>query len=332
MTSIRFITFTDVHISSLNPQSRLGDYCEDILDKLKQIKLVGEKLKVDFFLFGGDLFNLKAPMRNPHSLNSKLIELFRSFPATIYATEGNHDLRFDSYGTFDDQPLNVIYKSGAMTQVRDVSLLINDIKINIRGFPFTESPDFGSLLKANKKDYDVSICNLHVYSTPKGGNLFKHKLYSYDEIATLGDDIFLLGHYHIDQGIIKRGTPEQMFINVGSISRGSLAEDELTRNPKIALVTVTKDNGVISTKGQAVKLNVKPAEEVFDLDKKKEEKKKIEEAEIFVEKLRTDGIEETAEGTDRVDSEMEKLKLDRVILDRVKDFLTRADVVLKENS
>jgi len=76
MSVLKFITFNDVHVSAINPASRVGNYERDIFSKIEQIKKIGDAVGASFFVFAGDLFHLKAPMRNPHALNSKLIELF----------------------------------------------------------------------------------------------------------------------------------------------------------------------------------------------------------------------------------------------------------------
>lgn len=325
---IKFITFTDVHISSVNPSSRKGNYENDIFTKLEQIKAVGEKMKVDFFIFAGDLFNLKAPMRNPHALNSRLINLFKSFPAPIYATEGNHDLRQDSYETFDEQPLNVIYASDALIQTRSIKKTINNISMKISGIPFREEPDLSTIDRANK-DVDLNIFILHLYATLDGGMLFRSKLFSYEEISKLMDDIFILGHYHVDQGIeiLEINGKKQYFINLGAISRGSLSDEDVNRQPKISLVTVTKDNGNISIETNIIKLKVKPVDEVFDLVVHEREKKEQKEAKEFVDKLKTDMIEAPEE--DRISEEISSMGLDKKVLDKVNFYLQEAYIQRK---
>lgn len=327
MSAIKFITFTDVHISDINPQERRGSYRDDILHKLKQIKAVGKKLNVDFFICAGDLFNLKAPMRNSHELTSMLIELFKSFPAPVYMTEGNHDLRNDSYDEFDKQPLNVIYKSGAMIQLRNKEVWDKnkEFSIKLRSFPFQENPILSDLPKSS--DNDFSVCVLHLYSTKDGGDLFGQQLFSYPEIAELNDDIFVLGHYHIDQGVEKLNTygKDQQFINVGAISRGSLSEDNINRIPKFSLVTVTPDK---KAKIQVVKLKVRPAEEAFYLERKKKQKEKIERATEFVEKLKTE-LEDKEATTDNIDDNIKDLKIGDNIIKRVKHYMEEADLLLK---
>lgn len=323
-STIKFITFTDVHLSSTNPSSRKGSYEDDIFNKLEQIKLVGKKLEVDFFICAGDLFNLKAPMRNPHELNSKLITLFKSYPAPIYTTEGNHDLRNDSYETFCEQPLNVIYASDALIQARNIRKTINGLSVRIRSIPFEEAPDLSKIERA-KDDVDASIFILHLYATPDGGMLFKNKLYSYKEISALKDDIFVLGHYHVDQGIqVIDGIlgKKQTFINIGAISRGALTEEDTSRHPKIALVTITKENGSVSIESDVIRLKVKAVDEAFDIVVHEREKKEQKEAQEFVSKLQAEMIEAPKE--DRITEEISELNLDKLVLDKVNFFLTEA--------
>lgn len=331
MNTIRFITFTDIHISDTNPTSRLGNYREDILNKLRQIGKVGKKLGVDFYIMAGDLYHLKSPSRNSHELNRLLIETFKDYKSPIYTTEGNHDLKQDSYSTFGEQPLSVLYADNTLIKARKKSIKFGNNKILIDSIPFSEEPELEDKNK-EKDDFDLKIKILHLYATKKGGNLFGHKLFSYDEISNLNDDIFVLGHYHIDQGIeiIDKKDKKQYFINVGAISRGSLSEDDINREPKICYVQVNlEENKRPIIKAQPVKLKVKPASEVFDLEEKKIEKEKMEDAEKFVGKLQEE-IKDIGTNVDIIDEEIEKSNFEKSIIDKVKYFLNEADLKIKE--
>lgn len=222
MTNAKFITFSDVHISDVNPSARLGSYKKDILEKLRQIGAAGKKLGVNFYLFGGDLFHIKAPIKNTHNLVMLLTETFKNYGAPIYATEGNHDIR-GGYNTFDEQPLQVLYSGGVLKQLRQELIEVNGIRFLLRSIPFYEKADMKiPKIDIDPTEYDVSICVLHIYASPKGGMFHKNKLMSYDELAEAGDDIFVLGHYHIDQNIQVIGKEHpRYFINLGAVSRGT---------------------------------------------------------------------------------------------------------------
>lgn len=329
---MKFITFTDVHVSSVNPQSRVGSYLDDILDKLNQIGAAGKKLGIDFYLLAGDLFNLKYPMRNPHSLNKTLIDLFKGFGAPVYAIEGNHDLRNDSYKTFDEQPLSVLYSSGALIQLRNKVIEKGGLRVGLRGFPFDENPDL-TLMPKKPEGVDLSVAVMHLYSSLNGGRYHSANIFSYKDIAQLGDDIYVMGHYHVDQGIttISYEGREVVFINVGAVSRGALADDNLTRTPRISFVELSKDpNGKAIVTTKSIRLKAKPANEVFDLESRDKEQKRMEEAEAFVERLRAEDKDQDA--LVRIDTELTSLKLDKDILESVTHYLTEADLVLKGES
>jgi DNA repair exonuclease SbcCD nuclease subunit len=331
MKKVKFITFTDVHISDINPVARLGNYKKDILEKLRQIGAAGKKLGVDFYLFGGDLFHIKAPIKNTHNLIVLLTDTFKSYGAPIYSTEGNHDLR-GSYESINEQPIQVLYSSETLKQLREEHLDINGVKIVLRSIPFNEKADI-QLPPINRDQgaCDVSICVLHLFATPDGGMLFKNKLYSYDEIAATKDDIYVLGHYHIDQGtVVHHQEHPQYFINVGGVSRGTTSEDNIKRDPKIGYVEIEKDaSGKTSIKIQAIKLKVKPADEVFDLEEKKAEKEKIEATAEFAEKLQND-MDGAVTNTVSLEDEVAKLQAEKEIIDSVKYYLDQADLALKE--
>jgi DNA repair exonuclease SbcCD nuclease subunit len=326
---MKFMTFTDVHISSVNPQSRVGSYLDDILSKLDQIGRAGKKLGVDFFILAGDLFNLKYPMRNPHSLNKILIDLFNGFGAPVYATEGNHDLRNDSYKTLNEQPLSVMYSSGALVQLRNETVQDGDLRVALRGFPFEENPDLASFPR-RPDGVDLSVAVLHLYSSVEGGRYHSSKMFSYKEIAQLGDDVYVMGHLHVDQGVttIQHEGRQATFVNVGAVSRGSLDDDNISRTPRVCLVELAKNAaGMPTVNATPVRLRVKPASEVFDLESRDKQQKRMEEAEAFVERLRAEDRDQDA--LERIDSEISSMDLDKAVLDSVTHYLTEADLVLK---
>lgn len=329
MSTVRILTFSDVHISAHNPSARLGSYKDDIFDKLNQIRLVGTKINADLFLMAGDLFTHKAPMRNPHILNTELIDLFKSYPAEIYSIEGNHDLRNDNYETFKEQPLSVIYASGALRQLTTLKTEIRGIRLHVEGCRFREEPDLDELPHADES-VDLSICVLHLYASEAGGRMYRRKVYSYAELATLGYDVYVLGHYHIYQGIHEHAyaNKTQTFINLGAISRGTHDDDNVNRIPRIGHITVSRKEDKVIHACQSIRLKVRPAEEVFDLEKKEEDKKKLEEAERFVEKLK-DELHDADTQAEAM-QELNQLDLERSVLDKAMYYIREAELQRKE--
>lgn len=292
MTDFTFITGNDIHISDTGPRSRIDDFKVSILNKISQMRMACAKLGADATLLAGDLFNLKAPTKNSHNLNRALVHEFSQFPCPRYAIEGNHDLTGNNLKSLEDQPLGVLFEDRTLIQLRHEIIEKDGHKISLVGVPFSEDFDPASLEIPDKGDCVAQICLLHAYTSLTPGMLFKNRIYGYKEFAHLSPDIFVFGHYHLDQGIEE--IEGKHFVNIGSISRGTLAEEDINHRPQIGLIRISVDNdGNVSKNIQSIRLKVKPADEVFDLKKREEEKKETEEIELFVEKLVTESANET---------------------------------------
>ena len=116
---------------------------------------------------------------------------------------------------------------------------------------------FSTLVKG---DEDWLVVAVHCLASPSGGEMFEGEdILKYADLANLAPDVWLFGHWHKDQGVQKVGNSH--IVNVGSLSRGALAQDELTRKPSVAVLNFTKKKVVI----EQVFLDVAPAEDVFDV-------------------------------------------------------------------
>jgi hypothetical protein len=75
-------------------------------------------------------------------------------------------------------------------------------------------------------------------------------------------DVYVMGHYHKDQGIQEHFGVK--FVNLGSISRGALTVENINRKPKVSLIK-------INSQGISIEEFVVPhseAKDVFDFEKK----------------------------------------------------------------
>lgn len=324
MTEFTFVSTSDIHISDVNPPSRLDDFKESIFEKLAQMRGACKKLNADAALIAGDLYNIKNPAKNSHTLNQQLIAEFKQFPCPIYMIEGNHDLTANRLESIKDQPLGVLFEDKTLLRLRHEIIEKNGVKISLIGVPFTEDLDLETLVIPEKgSDIKVQICLMHIYAGMRPGMLFQERLFGYDELARLSPDIFVLGHYHVDQGIEEING--KYFISLGSLSRGTLAEETIDHEPKLGFIRISvDDNGNAEKTVRSIKLRVKPASEVFDLVKKEEEKKENENIKMFVEKLAEETAGVTVEKGDVFESIIEKMKVATVIRDRVLHYIQEA--------
>lgn len=92
-------------------------------------------------------------------------------------------------------------------------------------------------------------------------------------------DAWIFGHWHKNQGVVEIA-PGKWVVNIGSLTRGSLSEDNVDRIPQVAVLTFT-DKVEIETRD----LKVKPAKEVFDLDKRDREEARTMTIDAFVQNV-----------------------------------------------
>jgi hypothetical protein len=163
---------------------------------------------------------------------------------------------------------------------------------------------------------------MHIYAGLKSGMLFKERMYGYDELEKLSPDIFVLGHYHVDQKIYESNG--KYFVNIGSLSRGTLIEENISHHPQIGYIKITvKDNKPEYTL-QSIKLKIKPASEVFDLIKKKEEEVEREEIQRFVEKLESETVKQAIDTTKTIEEIIDKMGTAKEVHDKVMYFIREA--------
>lgn len=321
-TEFIFITANDIHISDINPRSRIDNFKTTILNKLAQMRMACNKLNADGAIIAGDLYNLKNPSRNSHNLNKELIKEFKQFNCPIYMIEGNHDLTADRLDSIKEQPLGVLFEDGTLIQLRQKIVEKNNIKVSLIGIPYIENVDLSDLNIPEKNDCITQIGVMHLYASLKPGMLYRERLYGYDELALLSPDIFVLGHYHVDQGIYENNN--KYFINIGSLSRGAISEEDIKHHPQIGFIKIHVKNNTPSYTLRTIQLKVKPIEEIFDLEKKKEEEKERQEIQFFVDKLAAETLNNEKDNSKNIDDLVDKMNITKEVKNRVMSFIQEA--------
>lgn len=258
----------DPHVSDVAPSSRLDDYKETILGKLEFIRDWCNSNKVDVAIILGDVFHRKNPNLNSHHLTRRLIEIFSGFNCQVLEIPGNHDISMTSKN-LDKQPLSVIAESGAIQVLGypyTKTFCFSGDEVDIYGLGYADANDTLSehYFAINSEISDtnkINILAIHQMLLPDGDTFFGDYL-NFAEVAQLDFDIFLCGHYHpgYDKKVqFKHG---KVFINPGSIARGSLDVHNLDKAPAFIVIDTAK-----STSWEEVIIPHEHSSKVFDLQK-----------------------------------------------------------------
>jgi len=282
---VTFTVRTDCHVHDKAPQSRVDDYLETCKNSLRQIGEHAARTNATAVLDNGDFFHAKAATKNSHLMVREVIDLHReSYPCPVYCNPGNHDFPYNRIEYLDRQPLGVLFAAGIFERMYDHTFTDGGLNVRVVGFPykreFTEEE-----FDLDRGDEDVLIVCAHTFASPKGGDLFgTERALSYYDLSEASPDIFIFGHWHIDQGI--QTINGKHFMNLGSMTRGSLVQDNLTRIPRFGHIEITKNvQGDLNVILEAVELDVPPASEVFDLERHERLKADTRDIEKFVESL-----------------------------------------------
>lgn len=298
---VKLLWRTDVHLSDVAPQSRKDDWTETVLSKLRQVGHIASKLDVSAVLDGGDFFHVKSPGRNTHDLVRRVADVHKNYPCPVYANVGNHDCVYGDYKFLDQQPLGVLFATGVFQRCyddyevffgpadattptvraypytkkdgwlkgnpfkfRDASKMGNNIPIvRVVGVPYHgTSYDMGRFEQIKKGEEDFLVCMAHVLASASGGSMFEAEdIIKYADLAQYEPDVFNFGHWHKDQGIVQVGG--KIVVNVGSLTRGALSQDEMERKPAVVLLEFKKGQPPVP---KIVRLRVSDAMSVFDVE------------------------------------------------------------------
>ena len=283
--SINLVWRTDVHLSDRAPSSRTDDWADAVFDKLGQVRDLAREVGAAAIIDGGDFFHIKSPGRNSHALVNRTAEHHSTYPCPVYCTPGNHDSVYGDYAFLPQQPLGVLYSTGVYKRLYDEHEAVfthDGITVRVVGIPYHGTTyDMERFTSIVKGDEDILICVAHVLASHKGGTMFEGEdIVKYADLVDTAPDVYLFGHWHKDQGVEEIGGKQ--FVNIGSLTRGALSQDNMDRIPSAAVLRCT-DKGV---EIEVVPLNVRPAEDVFDVEGRARQVKRQVEMDSFVEAIR----------------------------------------------
>jgi DNA repair exonuclease SbcCD nuclease subunit len=323
MSGITLVWRTDVHLSDRAPASRTDDWADTVFGKLGQVRDLAHEVGADAILDGGDFFHIKSPGRNSHALVNRTAEHHANYPCPVYCTPGNHDCVYGDYSFLPQQPLGVLYSTGVFKRLYDtheVSFGAPGSKtrpqVRVVGIPYHgTSYDMERFTSIERGAEDILICVAHVLASNKGGKMFEGEdIIKYADLVDTAPDVYLFGHWHKDQGVVEMGGKQ--FVNIGSLTRGSLSQDEVEREPAAAVLRCSPEGVEI----EVHRLKVEPPEDVFDVEGRARQVKRQVEMDSFVEAIR-DALQPTEGGESLAESVAGMTNMPNEIRERALSYL-----------
>jgi predicted phosphodiesterase len=189
----------------------------------------------------------------------------------------------------------VLYSTGVFKRLYDEHEAVferDGVKVRVVGIPYHGTKyDLDRFRNIKRGDEHHLVCVAHVLASERGGTMFEGEdVVRYSDLLDTAPDLFCFGHWHKDQGVTTLG--DKTFVNIGSLTRGSLSQDEVERQPACAVLSFLPDGRDI----RVVRLKVKPADDVFDVERRQRADNRRMEMDAFVSTLRDTLAQEPGEG------------------------------------
>ncbi len=292
---IRLLWRSDLHLADSAPESRTDDWAATLMGKLRQIGEIARDHNVDVVLDGGDFFHVKTPSRNSHQLIREVAEIHAAYPCPVIGNIGNHDVKYGDRNNLPEAPLGVLFETGVFKRCYDEHEHVYSkaftvpfqedritFKVRVVGIPYHGTKyDMNRFTTLVKGDEDYLVVMVHCLASQGGGTMFEREdIIKYADLANLDPDVWFFGHWHKNQGVTQIA-PGKHVVNVGSLTRGSLTEDEMARVPVVVLVGFDEKGIHI----EEIPLKVLPAGQVFDLTERTRQEARKMTVEGFVDSL-----------------------------------------------
>ena len=245
---------TDWHLSDVPPGRRTATYATEILGKIRFAGQVARKYN-GVSICGGDVFHAKSARSsgNTFSLANRLIDDLRQHPqGRVFGTHGNHDLWMDSTLSIPQQPLGNLIAAGVYEDLSNGSVIFENhngsIRVQVDAFPYADDMvTLQRVLNAPPREEGVTsrVILMHQYGNPgPQGSLFGHPTIGYDQMIGCDYDVALWGHDHSRAETVVVGKCKH--VRLGSLSRASIAQDEVDRPVSLALIKFNTEGHLFS--------------------------------------------------------------------------------------
>jgi DNA repair exonuclease SbcCD nuclease subunit len=274
---MKYIVMNDPHLDIKAPSSRrTDDYMETCFNKLYQVRDLCLEHGVDALCCTGDWFHRKNPQATPHRLTRALLDWSHTITdedIPLLTILGNHDVQFNrtSHDAIARQPVSLLLANPRVVLLDELPIRINGV--DFVGSSYRAAIDHEGTAVEDLEQFQI-YCPLvttvvqltHASVVPHAVMWQPHTLL--EDVARISSaDICHTGHIHENLGIHKidrsvDGDRPFYWTNTGSLTRGSLTEDTVSRKPNVLLVEVVPEGEPTFT---VLELDHQPSEQIYDV-------------------------------------------------------------------
>lgn len=269
---------TDLHFSGQRPRWRVGNYFQDLLAKLHDIRKIVKDRGIPRVVIGGDVTHSATVSLE---LGDLIVDAIEGWGVPTYVVPGNHDVFANSYDTMHRSWLGHIFRRSGIEQLDT----IYDGNVCIWGVPYDDGieerlADLKHSTESSAKMFEDQQL-LDTAGNPVGEPEYKRIATKLIEVVhamvvpggmhpdarqidpkdyKTRANLVLSGDYHPGWPDVHERMDLTKFVNPGAMARRSSSESDCMRMPRVALVNREMDVEFVGLP------SAKPPEEAFDLE------------------------------------------------------------------
>jgi len=299
----------DLHITNRKPKNRIDNYFETVLGKVNQIYQIANEENCEVVIQPGDFFD---SYKESHLVVQEIINILKKYPKICtFVVAGQHDMQFHNSDLSGTTLGTLLTHTDLITLLNKTPCCSND-HTAFYGASWNEeipeiiTPDCVNILVLHKMVVDKKL-----WVEQEGHTWANHLLLKTDF------DLIVSGDNH-KQFFAKQ--ENRHLINIGSMMRSTI--DQIDHCPAVAIYdTELKHYDVID-------LEIKPFDEVMQLEKAEKEKEKNLQLESFIHSLKDKEVKEgqtiKLSFVERINQYCIENKVDQSIQDIIKDCLNES--------
>ena len=224
---VRFVFYTDLHLSGKVPRHRLDDFPATMVEKLREVYQIAKDRACDFVAFGGDFYNTHRVFS--YDIIGDAIDIIRDSGLVTYSCIGEHDLYGHNLKTYPSSTLAFFVRCCRPFQIIQEPVELGDVVLYAK-----HEPD--AIADAMKQEVDPSKYNILVCHELITNQRPMFDIISTSSLKNCPFDLVVSGDLH--DGYETHEANGTWFVNPGSLARRTTADAH--RWPQVAIIEVDK--------------------------------------------------------------------------------------------
>lgn len=304
----KYLYFQDGHAKGVNPASRIDNYWEAWMTKLREAFAIAKSRQCDAIIDGGDLLDIP---KVADSIVDEILDLIEETGIPVFSLWGNHALIGHHVETSKGASLaHMFRRCKLLKEAKDIHEKNHVIKFVEYDHNIEERIKESGIEFKNEPKFKVAI--VHAFVTPKP--FLPTVLHVVADDIKTNADLVLVAHYH---SVWEKQVGKTKYVDIGCFGRCAISEAKI--HPSVLILDFSQKSETINYEVIPLQ-SAKEGKDIFDLEAREEAKNNEKEMEKFINSLR-DFKQQDLDLRGTIEFIGKEQKVPRPVIDRIVEKL-----------